>query len=437
MNRAQVLETPRQRREEAGKGLAGGSAGRVWLVYAPVLLLGLMGAFALGDLFGRAPNTDFLGFWTAARLALSHDPAAAYDPAAQVAAQGLGDHFFAFLYPPQFLLLVLPFGLLPYGLALTAWRAIGLAAYLIAARRVSPGMFWTIAAYPAALAALALGQSSLLLGALLTSGLLLIEERPLIGGLLLGGLICKPQLAILAPLALIAAGQTRALAGAALGAGGLLIASLLAFGWPLFASFATSGSLDLIVFNDAGLWPKMVGLYPSLRLLGLGASTAGALQLALTIACAALVWLSWRSRAPFGLKIAILAVCDMLATPYAFTYDLVILMASICWLVADGLAGGVRSGEKAALAAIYALPLASPWLARVTGLNLAWLVLALFLAALLRRLPASQFAASPCFLPSRPVSPAHGRFAHPSSASAYQPLGALGAAFRRGRARRG
>src|SRR5579863_9754443 len=70
------------------------------------------------DAEGKPLGTDFLSFWTAARLALSGQAGAPYDVAAHWAAQkaAFGEKvgYSAFFYPPIFLLIVAPLALLPY-----------------------------------------------------------------------------------------------------------------------------------------------------------------------------------------------------------------------------------------------------------------------------------------------------------------------------------
>ncbi len=91
---------------------------------------------------------DFLGFWSAAQLALAGHPAAAYDNAALHAVQSavaLGTAKLPFSYPPAYLLLVMPFGLLPFATGMIAWSLSTLAFYVSAARRLFPsraGLQW-------------------------------------------------------------------------------------------------------------------------------------------------------------------------------------------------------------------------------------------------------------------------------------------------------
>src|SRR3954468_16416175 len=130
----------------------------VLLVLLPVTALAwLLLSHGEIDPTGKALGTDYLSFWTAARLALAGHPAAPYDAAAHYAAQraalgGTDVGYAAFFYPPAFLLVLLPFGLLPYLASLAAWLATTLYAYWRAVRlwlRDEAGARLSFLAYPA------------------------------------------------------------------------------------------------------------------------------------------------------------------------------------------------------------------------------------------------------------------------------------------------
>ena len=99
---------------------------RVLAAMTVVLALGWIGLSHGGiDRQGKPLGTDFVSFWTASRLALEGQPAAAYQSSAHLAEQralfpSLAGQpvYFAFFYPPTFLLLLLPLALLPYPAAL-------------------------------------------------------------------------------------------------------------------------------------------------------------------------------------------------------------------------------------------------------------------------------------------------------------------------------
>jgi arabinofuranan 3-O-arabinosyltransferase len=144
---------------------------------------------------------------------------------------------------------------------------------------------------------------------------------------------------------------------AALTAAALAAASWLAFGSaPWLAMTQTLSTANQLVLTDGGMgWGKLQSVFGLVRALGGGETLAWFVQGTLTVAIAAgLVWL-WRSDAPFELKAAALAVGTVLATPYVFAYDLVVLAVPVAFLLRLGLAHGFKRLEGYALAIAGAL----------------------------------------------------------------------------------
>jgi len=120
------------------------------------------------SLFDGLERRDFAIFWLAGKLAFT-DPAAAYDTAAFAgySLAELGVRHSALPYPPHFLLLAAPFGLLPLLPAFVLWNVLSAALFAWAAkpyivRLPLPLAFLT----PAGCISIVLGQTGLLIGAL-------------------------------------------------------------------------------------------------------------------------------------------------------------------------------------------------------------------------------------------------------------------------------
>src|SRR5262249_22121391 len=79
--------------------------------------------------------------------------------------------------------------------------------------------------------------------------------------------------------------------------------------------------------------------------LGGGEGLAWALHGTVMAAIALYVSLLWRSRAPFDLKAAALAVGVLLVTPYVFIYDFVILAVPMAFLVHAARTRGIPAGR--------------------------------------------------------------------------------------------
>jgi hypothetical protein len=90
-----------------------------------------------------------------------------------------------------------------------------------------------------------------------------------------------------------------------------------------------------------------------------------------------LAWL-WRSRVAFELKAAALAAGALLATPYLFMYDLVVLAVAVAFLLRLALARDFLSRiEIAALATAGALILIYPYVKTQIGLAAVVIVMVL------------------------------------------------------------
>lgn len=301
-------------------------------------------------------QTDFIAYWAASILTLHHQAAAAYDPAAVAAAEHVGPMFakgMPFAYPPAFLLLALPMGLLPYAFAAAAWIGLTAAGYITAARKLLPGSGWLAAAFPPVAVNIVIGQSGLLVAALMIGAAITLARRPFVAGLLVGCLVIKPQLAILFPLAFVAGAQWRAVAGAAVSSLGLSALALVCFGTGTYAAFFTAMPLFASV-AASGLtgWYKMASVYSSLRLAGLGAQPAWAIHIVVALAAAAMVGIVWRGRHDLQAKIAVLVAASMLASPYLYVYDTVALIVPFFWLAR-------QRGDPRLLALLWLTPVVS------------------------------------------------------------------------------
>lgn len=362
----------------------------LWLVGAALWVGFSDGAM---DALGRPLGSDFMGFWATAQVLLAGNGPAAYDEAAltaaQVAAAGTTDvPHYTMLYPPPGLLLILPLGLLPYLASLALWLAGTMAAYLVvlwAAWR-HPLVPYLALAAPAVFVTVSHGQNAFLSGALLGGALLALPKRPVLAGVLIGLLAYKPHLALVLPLALAAGGHWRAIAAAATTVASLSLAATLAFGWAIWPAFVARAAFAREVLEQ-GYVPffKMQSLYTALRLLGVDSNPAFVAHWVL----AGLVILSlmalWRWSGDHRLKTAGLMSAALLATPFVLDYDLALLGLPIVLLARDGTERGFLPWEKTVLAAAWALPLFARPIGQLTHLGIAWAVLLLLYAVVLRR----------------------------------------------------
>jgi hypothetical protein len=94
-------------------------------------------------------------------------------------------------------------------------------------------------------------------------------------------------------------------------------------------------------------------VYGFIRYLN-GASLLAWLGQGLTAAgLALLVWLVWRSQVRYPLKAATLSAAALIATPYAFAYDMAAIAIPVAFLASDQIDRGLLKGEQTIMLALF------------------------------------------------------------------------------------
>ena len=335
---------------------------------------------------------DFRCFYAASHKLWAGDIPGIYDARSLYAVQqhitGRTDiNVIGWFYPPLYLLFVAWLAALPYFPALFAWLAITLAGYVLVVRQIVPHPYtaWLVLAYPGVFQNVVYGQNGFLSALLLGQGLVLLERRPVWAGLILGLLVFKPHLAFLVVVALVAAGKWRALCAAGAAATVLTGISIALFGIGSWAAFFHTLPEARFGLEAGGLpWGKMITLFAQARLWGASVPLAYALQAACTAATvAAVVWVWRKGVCPPAYIVLSLGV--LLATPYAYEYDLTILGLAIAWYSWEGLHNGWLSGEKPVLVLAWLMPLLNAPVAGATDLKLVLVTLVMLLMLVVRR----------------------------------------------------
>jgi arabinofuranan 3-O-arabinosyltransferase len=246
------------------------------------------------------------------------------------------------LYPPGYLVLILPFGTMSFAAAFLASTLVSVALIGLAMRpfaRTAPAVWLALTLAPAYIPALLIGQNSLIwLACLLAALAALRDGRWVLAGVFVGLLTLKPQLGVMIAAALLGAGLWRTILAAS--ATAILIAALptLAFGpgyWPPLLSLLTEQSERLV--TAIGSLSLMVGPFYLMTLAGLPPVTALQLQLALSALCAVIVLLLWRSRhVGFDAKAAGLLLAILISAPYLWYYETAVMAAIGLFLLRSG-----------------------------------------------------------------------------------------------------
>lgn len=365
-----------------------------------VLFLIFLGVTAHGwnDYSGRPLGTDFSSFYAAGRLiALGSNP---YDPSAlhdmQRTIFGSATPYYAFAYPPIFLLLAWPLAQLPYLLSLAIWQLSSFALYLwgmtLLKQRFAPALsrhlfYLGATGFTAVFVNLTHGQNGFLTAGLYAAALASLGTCPVLAGLCFGLAAYKPQLGLLVPFALAAGGHWRSFGAAVVTVSVLAAACSLLFGTQVWAEFfAGAGQARRVILDLDGVgYAKLVSVFAWLRLWHLPVFAAYAGQAVVAILVIAMTMRSWQE-GDLRLKGAAMCLGVLLVTPFALDYDLMIAAPAILLLASYDMERGQIPFGGSLLFLLWFMPLFARSLANSMALPIAsWTLMACFLMTQIRQ----------------------------------------------------
>ncbi|MGA0601980.1 glycosyltransferase family 87 protein [Caulobacter sp. KR2-114] len=381
-----VDEEPALGRESAGESLRGARKWAAhlglepvpaWIRYPALLMLALVlakvdWAKAAHILHIQPFALDYLPLWTAGRMALTH-PGHLYNFRAITEAQrwligGLNRER-PWIYPPSALLMFSPLSLASFWSSTVIWVLATVAALAGAAQKFIPrerllGMV-LIAALPATSLTVLAAQTTFLTVCATALGVLLIERRPILAGVLLGLAAClKPTALVFLPLAYLAARSWRPFVATA--ATGIAVATVttLWLGPMVWLDWVKAlPHFERIVLYDPAFIPSMIS--PASAGVHLHASEDAMLLLraASTFAGAGLVWWVWRRRSDPAFRLIALMAAGLLASPYAMRYDAALFVVPAVALICRATSwGGVLTATGAYLLLAWSIqPYAGPY----------------------------------------------------------------------------
>jgi hypothetical protein len=275
---------------------------------------------------------DFIAFWSAGKAALEGHVAQLHDRVFLAHIQQstiVGMRVMApWNSPPPFLFFVIPFALLPYGVAAIVWLILTGALYLFAASKILPDKRALIFAItlPAALYHLGTEQVGLLIAGLNGLALYWLDKRPRAAGTLVGMLLIKPHLAILWPFLLLLTRRWNAFFAATVCTIVLIVSAGLVFGFDSYIRFFENlkASQDLIARLGVGkqTYGSLFGNLLALRVPMPFAIAGHAVSAVLAFAAA--LWVFTR-KVDWRVQGAALCSAALLLSSYLFFYDFVLL----------------------------------------------------------------------------------------------------------------
>ena len=358
------------------------------IAFVIVLAGGWLSGTWLFDTYGRPIANDFVDVWAAGHLALDGNAAGAYDwtlhKAAEVEAVGHPfDNYYGWHYPPTFFFVAATLAVLPYIPAALIWLGVTLAGYVAAVWRILASRVGIVVAMgaPATLWNATAGQNGYLSAALVGGTLCFMERRPILAGICLGLLSYKPHLGLLFPIALIASGRWRVFMTAAAVTVAMAALSLAVFGsesWQAFFEWVPTTS-QVIFGQGAAGFSRLQSIFGVVRSLGGGETLAWSAQVAVASASAVVIAWLWHGDADFEIKAAGLSCAALLATPYLYIYDFVILTIPAAFLIKLALRRGFLASEGSGLFAAVVLLQSYPYVEAQVGLAAAVIVAALIM----------------------------------------------------------
>jgi alpha-1,2-mannosyltransferase len=337
---------------------------------------------------------DFFNTWMGGRSMFFGGPAAWFDLRTYnaVLERMLGPDYpeVYWSYPPHVVLFVWPFGLLPYFAAYIAWSIVGLAVYLLVCSTAIPRKrMLFVAVAPCVIVCIFFGQNGFFTAALLIGGLLNLDRRPILAGVLFGILTVKPQLGLLLPMVLLLERRWLTIASAVVTTGILVALTSMLFGWHIWIEFWQKVVPQQVWLTETGeglLLSLVASPFYAVRMFNLPLNIAWDFQyIVSTCAFAAVAWTFWKRRDQ-QLSLALLVTSIFLVTPYILNYDMVVL-GFVVALLRDRPDNTVRDHHL--LIAVWTLPVMM-MLARLVFIPLAPIVLIAFACRLLWRLAHSS-----------------------------------------------
>lgn len=345
------------------------------LALAVFLLIFTLGAWVTNgftDTRITGPASDFSVFWGASHIALHGHPLDAYDiDKIMVVINHFGtleagsERILPWLYPPTFLLVVLPLSLLPLWPSYLLFMLATGGLYVKATTRLlgdkvdaRQHAWMSVVSSPAVFVTLLMGQNSMLTAGLAATAVAWLDKRPALAGVAISLLAIKPQLALLFPVVLLVTRAWKTMASAAVTAVLFGAISIAVCGWETVPAFIQSAhwAETNLVEHGGTAWYVMPTFLAAARAAGIGIKLAYAIQMSGAVLATLATAIVWRRTSDTGLRVAALATATLLISPYVRAYELTWLVVAIAGYVSHGIRFGLSGMERRLLVAAWLLP---------------------------------------------------------------------------------
>jgi len=291
-----------------------------------------MGPDGLSIVSHSTPYWDFNNLWTGGRLALGGHVDWLFDTEKYRAEMRnlLGPNL-------PMLLIAAPLAMFPPIIAYIIWTLGSLLLLYIAIKplKLPPLLQLVILLSPAVFINTLLGQNGTFISALLIMGLYHAPKKPVLAGICIGLMTVKPQFGVLLPFLLIASRNWTAFISASVTALGMVILTSLFFGFDVWSNFLGYTQPMMRGIMEApypqSYHTNAVPVFIFVRAIGAGLFGAYVFQAVVSVLAIIIGVKLWHQSTNIDhiQRVALTCVLVMLATPYAYTYDMVALGAAI------------------------------------------------------------------------------------------------------------
>ena len=276
---------------------------------------------------------DYADYYAAGRMVIDGNVGQIYDMAAHHAVLesifGKIPYLLEWIYPPTFLLPIVPLSYLSFDASLIVWLVLSfvpaaLAVYFLTGKnKLAP---LCLLAFPGTFLNIRWGQNGFLTAALFGFGVYFVETNPMLAGLMFGLLTFKPQMAIFPFIILFFSKKWKALGWSVAFAAALAMLTGVLFGFRTWIDFFTTSlynAQQLSASWDATNWgiPTLSTALRTMGLSGWGLTLILTAVVAFAIYCCVRVWKQTQN---LSLRLMALVLCLFLSFPYISLYDFAI-----------------------------------------------------------------------------------------------------------------
>lgn len=308
---------------------------------------------------------DYVAFWTAAQLYAEGGLPRLYDLSAFEALQNLHavrPGLLLWLYPPLYLILILPLAAVSFVIGYLLFTAINLGAIAAVFSRIRPfdgAVGWAaLLGSPVIVGSIVQGQNGAFFAACIIGGFVTRARGwHWVAALLFAIVLAKPQYGPLIPVVLLAMGDWKGILRIMLFCIAFILLTTALVGIESWPYFVENSRVLRVFLDEPELLAHMPTIWAAATLGGFGGGSALALHGFVAVLSIGLVWWIWSQKTVSAdVKLASLLFGTLLITPYAYRYDMVLTLGGTLLLMRIGSRAGFRPVAKLIVATLWIWP---------------------------------------------------------------------------------